>query len=214
MESVASAWLPGAPYDWRGTAMDLVSIENFVGKASFALYPDPVLRVDAAPVTIFDEQLRRVVDAIATTRRQRGAVGLAATQCAIDAQIVVLGSDVFINPCIVHRSDESNMLVWREQCLVLPPDVVVETLRDSSIVVEARSLSGRCFHRTLTGELSRAFLHEYDHARGILIVDHAADVVSSRCFPPMAMIEAPDHDRRRRRAWERSTCPIKVTFCI
>lgn len=214
MEGVASTWLPSGPYGWRGTALDLVSIEDFFGKASFALYPDPVLRVDATPVTIFDDQLRRVVDAIAATRRQRGAVGLAATQCAIDAQIVVLGTEVFINPCIVHRSDEAKMLVWREQCLVLPPDVVVETLRDSSIVVEARNLAGRRFHRTLTGELSRAFLHEFDHARGILIVDHAAEVVNSRFFPPMAMIEAPDHDRRRRRAWGRNTCSSKGTFGV
>lgn len=201
---LAAGSLAAVPPAWTGTALDLVSIDGFDAPlAPFARYPDPVLRVDAAAVVRYDDKLRRVAEAVAATGRRVGAVGLAATQCAVDARLVVLGRCSYVNPRIIGRSAEADMVVWRESCLVLPPDVVVETLRDKSIVVEANDLLGRTFRRKLVGELARAFQHEYDHMRGILILDHAYDVVSSSLFPHMADLEAPNHDRRRRRAWGR-----------
>lgn len=96
------------------------------------------------------------------------------------------------------------MQCWRERCLVLPPDVVVETLRDKEIRVEALDVDGNRFTQTLAGESARAFQHEHDHMRGILIVDHAAELVSSSIYPPLKALEAPYHHQRRTVAWERS----------
>ena len=57
---------------------------------------------------------------------------------------------------------------------------------------------------TLTGAAARQFSHEYDHARGVLIIDHAYDTVASTAFPAMARLEAPFHAGRRQRAWDRA----------
>ena len=61
---------------------------------------------------------------------------------------------------------------------------------------------------TLRGGEARQFLHELDHANGVLVVDHALEVPSSEMYPDLAPREARDHDARRRVAWARPTCPV------
>ena len=75
----------------------------------FARYPDAVLRRVAAPVVEFDAALAACVRRMRETARGVGAVGLAATQCGVDARLVLLGDRVFVNPVIAERSDESRM---------------------------------------------------------------------------------------------------------
>lgn len=153
-----------------------------------ARYPDPILRMLASPVpeTTFQtlqqrQQLQVFIDALRTTATTEGAVGLAASQLGVDARIIVLDSaivsnqSVFINPEILERSPETDMLWWRERCLVLPPDVLVTLLRDARVTVKALNLLGHSHTETLSGEPARAFQHELDHLNGILIIDHATD---------------------------------------
>ena len=66
------------------------------------------------------------------------------------------------------------MAGWREVCLVLPPGLEVELLRDETLEVRAQDVRGVPFSTALSGEAARAFQHELDHLDGILIVDHAA----------------------------------------
>mmetsp|Transcript_15205 Transcript_15205/g.61116 ORF Transcript_15205/g.61116 Transcript_15205/m.61116 type:complete len:259 (-) Transcript_15205:63-839(-) len=198
---------------WRGTALRVLSVDEYaraddvVGR--FARYPDPALRVDARRVDVraTNPAVRQAAARLRATRRRLGAVGLAATQCGVDAAMVALGDDVYCNPVITARSPESEMLAWRETCLVLPPDVVVETLRDRWITVEAQGLEGRRVRRTFVGEVARAMQHEMDHMHGVLIIDHAADLDRdvSRLFPRLADLERPAHGARRARAWARET---------
>lgn len=92
------------------------------------------------------------------------------------------------------------MNVWREECLVLPPDFTATVLRDSTIGVEYETLSGKTKLITLRGELSRAFQHEFDHDRGILLLDHISlDEMDSR----MRNIETKGHDERTILAFSR-----------
>ncbi|KAJ8602540.1 hypothetical protein CTAYLR_008348 [Chrysophaeum taylorii] len=193
------------PPAWVGTRLRVESVHEFAQHPQhrFARYPDPTLRLVAKPVTAFDSDLRVTAAALIEIGKEVGAVGLAATQCGIDAQLVVLGDSVFVNPKIVERSDEVRMVAWRERCLVLPPDVEVETLRDVWIVVSATDLRGHPFTQAFQGELARAMQHEIDHARGILIVDHSANLVHSALYPRLADLEAPFHAERRHRAWAR-----------
>ncbi|KAL7535948.1 hypothetical protein ACHAXR_006827 [Thalassiosira sp. AJA248-18] len=88
-----------------------------------------------------------------------------------------------VNPRIIHRSPESEMLVWSEQCLVLPPEFRATLLRDAEVTIEYESLESRdgisesCGSTkqiTLRGELARCAQHEMDHDRGTLIVDHVS----------------------------------------
>mmetsp|Transcript_699 Transcript_699/g.1006 ORF Transcript_699/g.1006 Transcript_699/m.1006 type:complete len:241 (+) Transcript_699:24-746(+) len=192
---------------WHGTRLTLQTLDTLDTSKdfSFAQYPDPVLRIDAKEVKQYDEKLKFCVYKLQKVCQRVGAVGLAATQCGIDAQILVLRDAVYINPHIVYRSDEFQMKTWREQCLVLPQDIRVETLRDASIQVAAFDIYGTPFVATLEDEEARAFQHEFDHMHGILIIDHSYSLLSSSSFPSMLDLEAPLHSERRYRAWDRTS---------
>lgn len=147
------------------------------------------------------KQLRQVAMALQNTARKEGAVGLAAQQCGVDLSMIFIdgvkekrndkntkgpitgegkiiqtnkdGGIFLVNPRIIQRSPESAMMVWTEECLVLPPEFRATLLRDASITVEYETLDeGFTKQITLTGELARCAQHEMDHDRGVLIVDH------------------------------------------
>ena len=177
-------------------------------RLDFARYPDPILRLEARPVRRYDAALAKTVALLRAAARRHGAQGLAATQCGVDAAIVLLGDEAFVNPRIVERSPEARLRCWTERCLALPPDVRVETLRDEAVTVAATTVTGVPFTTTLTGAAARQFSHEYDHARGVLIIDHAYDTVTSTAFPAMARLEEPLHAERRRRLGPGITCYV------
>ena len=191
---------------WTPTALESLNLANAaqLDQLPFARYPDPILRLEARPVRRFDAALAKTVALLRAAARRHGAQGLAATQCGVDAAIVLLGDEAFVNPRIVERSPEARLRCWTERCLALPPDVRVETLRDETLTVAATTAAGVPFATTLTGAAARQFSHEYDHARGVLIIDHAYDTVASTAFPAMARLEAPFHAGRRQRAWDRA----------
>ncbi|KAL9185153.1 hypothetical protein ACHAXT_002930 [Thalassiosira profunda] len=185
------------------------------------------------------EQLRVVASALKNTARLEGAVGLAAQQCGLDASLVFIDGgtndagigrrerDVtdegrrkqhfreeglfLVNPRIIQRSPESEMLVWTEECLVLPPEFRATLLRDEQVTIEYESLDcidggsvscGSTRQITLRGELARCAQHEMDHDRGVLIVDH---VPTDELLPGMADVENADrlHQNRMQVAYSR-----------
>ena len=184
------------------------------------------------------DQLRMVASALKNTARKEGAVGLAAQQCGVDASLIFIdgvhqkhsikyGNSVsgegrkserdedegiyLVNPRIIKRSQESEMQVWTEECLVLPPQFRATLLRDASVTIEYETLNGKDFgvtkQITLKGELARCVQHEMDHDRGVLIVDHVAlnELLSVGGDDFMASIENADglHEARIQRAYER-----------
>jgi peptide deformylase len=118
-----------------------------------------------------------------------------------------------MNPRIIGRSRELDMKVWTEECLVLPPSFRATLLRDAMVTVEYQSFDG-CMHQvTLDGELARAFQHEFDHDRGVLIVDH---IGLEEMEPNMRLIEKFDHGKRMEAAFSRyiSDSIITSNKCI
>jgi len=122
------------------------------------------------------------------------------------------GNGVYlVNPRIIRRSPESDMMVWTEQCLVLPPEFRASLLRDAEVTIEYESLddgdAGLTKQIKLRGELARCAQHEMDHDRGILIVDHVSldELPSVDGKPLMADIENADgsHPMRMQRAYSR-----------
>ncbi len=113
-----------------------------------------------------------------------------------------------VNPRIVQRSLESDMIVWTETCLVLPPEFRATLLRDAEVTIEYESTDGITNHIKLSGELARCVQHEMDHDRGVLIADHVSSdellTIDGRAF--MAEIENSDglHYRRMQRAYSRA----------
>ena len=185
-------------------------------------------------------ELQSVAVALRNTARKEGAVGLAAQQCGVDASLIFIdgvrerkygmsiqsaipgegksnrGRNVsdgifLVNPRIIKRSVESDMLIWTEECLVLPPEFRATLLRDASVTIEYETLdgedSGITKQITLKGELARCAQHEMDHDRGVLIVDHVSldELLSAGGDDFMARIENSDglHGSRMQRAFER-----------
>ena len=211
-----------------------------------ARWPDPILRSAASPIpkSIFTNQdqihkLQFIAMTLQNTARKEGAVGLAAQQCGIDASLIYIdgvgtsttsrrqktssGTGIFlVNPRIIHRSPESEMLVWTEECLVLPPEFKATLLRDAEITIEYETLlltdnldnvggcgdgCGETKQITLSGELARCAQHEMDHDKGILIVDHVDvdELLSINGETLMADVEDADglHRKRMQRAYVR-----------
>jgi peptide deformylase len=170
--------------------------------------------------------LEYAADILTQTAIQEGAVGLAAQQCGINARIVYVQTTskltttskqiykhqhqntrkhndgiILVNPLIVARSPEAEMIVWREECLVLPPTFRATVLRDSWVDVRYRTVDGESKQMRLQGEQARCVQHELDHDRGILITDHVS--LEEMENDQMRNIEANGHDQRMMAAYDR-----------
>lgn len=207
LESVLLSLVPPQEdEEWTGTSLPILSIQqaSSMDTWNMARWPDPILRRAASPVSpdlFHSSALDRACRLLRQTAADHGAVGLAAEQCGIDARIIVLlGQPAMINPTVVWRSPEVQMRVWKEHCLVLPPSFTAEVLRDASIVVEYQDPQGRFHQRRLDGEQARAFQHEFDHDRGILIADH---VSLEEMSDSMRVIEDKGHGTRMQLAYAR-----------
>jgi len=195
----------------KGTSIHLLSVESAAQADTIGptgLYPDPLLRRTASPVTDFGPAVEKVVELLVTGMQSNATTAL---HYGIDARIILLNGAAspnptplaFINPVILSRSGEESMVPWREYCRVLPPDLgMVDLWRDEVVEVAAQDVRGVPIRKALRGEAARAFQHELDHLDGILIIDHARlDELPSA----IAKLEAPYHAARQRRAFERNT---------
>jgi peptide deformylase len=139
-------------------------------------YPDARLHKLAAPVTVFDDSLKRLVADMTETMYAAPGIGLAATQIGVPLRIFVadisLGrnpSDLitFINPEFVERD---GMQLEEEGCLSVP-GFNATLARPSRAVVKGLNRQGEEQTIEGTGLLARCFQHEMDHLEGTLFVD-------------------------------------------
>jgi peptide deformylase len=140
-------------------------------------FGDPVLERPAATVTVFDAELRRLIDDMFESMYQAHGVGLAAPQIGISKRIAVVDVTfkedpkqkiVLINPEIIHKEGRQTS---SEGCLSLP-EFREKVTRPSRVTVRAQDLEGKVFERTGEELLARAFLHETDHLNGKLFINH------------------------------------------
>ena len=89
------------------------------------IYGDPVLRKTAQPVTAFDEALKRFIEEMTATMREKDGVGLAANQVGQAIRVAVIDPTagerepfVLVNPEIVSVSSE--IVDEEEGCLSIP----------------------------------------------------------------------------------------------
>ena len=68
-------------------------------------YPNPRLRIKAAPVKVVDDKIRRLIDDMFETMAVANGIGLAASQVDVHQRVIVMdlvedsaGPRVFINP--------------------------------------------------------------------------------------------------------------------
>lgn len=152
-------------------------------------YGNPVLRKKAEPVTVFDDELRRLAQDMVRSMHAASGVGLAAEQVGCTLSLCVIDvpaeSDVetkggprlnpmapmpliLVNPKITARAGE---MEGDEGCLSFPT-IYGPVKRAYEVTVTYQDLDGMARTLTVRGLISRAVQHEVDHLRGVLLIDH------------------------------------------
>ncbi len=146
--------------------------------AQIRQYPDPVLRLRARDVEVFDTDLVRLVERMGELMGGALGAGLAATQVGILRRLFVYlpaeGDEpvAIVNPEIVERSEE--MEVDDEGCLSLQ-GVLVPVERHAAVTVIGQDATGGNVRLELTGFDARVCQHEIDHLDGVLMLDRTTD---------------------------------------
>jgi peptide deformylase len=140
-------------------------------------FGNPVLEKPAEKVTVFDDDLRKLLDDMFESMYAAHGVGLAAPQIGISRRIAVVDVTfkedikaklVLINPEIIHTEGKHTQ---NEGCLSLP-DFRENVTRPNKVTIRAQDAHGKVFERTGEELLARAFLHETDHLNGKLYISH------------------------------------------
>jgi peptide deformylase len=146
-------------------------------------YPDARLHKLAAPATVFDEALKRLVSDMAETMYAAPGIGLAATQVDVHKQVIVIDVSerrdslvVLINPEILDASGVSDI---EEGCLSVPG--IYETLeRAERVKVRACDQNGNPFTLEAQGLLAVCIQHEMDHLKGKVFVESLSQLKQQR----------------------------------
>lgn len=140
-------------------------------------YPDPVLTRKAEKVTVFDAELKELVEDMFESMYLAQGIGLAAPQIGISKQITTIDLSfkknpdekiVLINPVIIERQGDQ---YEEEGCLSLP-EIREKVKRSAWVKVKAQDVNGTYFELDGDELLARAFQHEIDHLHGVLFIDH------------------------------------------
>jgi peptide deformylase len=146
-------------------------------------YPDARLHKLAAPVTAFDEPLKRLVADMAESMYAAPGIGLAATQVDVHKQVIVIDVSerrdslvVLINPEILDTSGVSDI---EEGCLSVP--AIYETLeRAERVKVRACDQNGNPFTLEAQGLLAVCIQHEMDHLVGKVFIESLSQLKQQR----------------------------------
>ncbi len=146
-------------------------------------YPDARLHKVAAPVTVFDESLKRLVADMAETMYAAPGIGLAATQVDVHKQAIVIDVSerrdslvVLVNPEILDASGVSDI---EEGCLSVPG--IYDTVeRAERVKVRAYDQNGNAFTLEAQGLLAVCIQHEMDHLKGKVFVESLSQLKQQR----------------------------------
>lgn len=138
-------------------------------------FPDPILQQPAEPITVFDAELRKLVEDMFSSMYDAQGIGLAAPQIGISKRLTVIDVSfqknpkdkiVLINPEIIFKRGKQ---VEEEGCLSLP-EIRDRVVRAAEVTVRAQDAEGNTVEVAGTELLSRALQHEIDHLDGILFI--------------------------------------------
>ncbi|TMH59478.1 MAG: peptide deformylase [Betaproteobacteria bacterium] len=152
-------------------------------------YPDARLHKLAAPVTVFDEALKKLIADMAETMYGAPGIGLAATQVDVHKQVIVVDVSerrdslvVLVNPEIVEATGESDI---EEGCLSVP-GIYELVARSERVKVRAYDQNGNAFTLEAQGLLAVCIQHEMDHLQGKVFVEHLSQLKQQRIRAKLA----------------------------
>ncbi len=150
-------------------------------------FPDPILRSQTQPVTVFDAKLKRLSEDMFDTMYAEGGIGLAAIQVGQLIQMVVTdllnGTEeegqkpkrdqrVWINPRILEAEGE---IITEEGCLSVG-EFRAEVKRASKIRLAFQTITGEHKEELLEDIPAVCLQHEIDHLNGKLFIDRLPPV--------------------------------------
>ena len=152
-------------------------------------YPDVRLHKVAAPVTVFDEALKKLVTDMAETMYAAPGIGLAATQVDVHKQVIVVDVSerrdslvVLVNPEIVEALGVSDI---EEGCLSVP-SIYELVERAERVKVRAYDQNGTAFTLEAQGLLAVCIQHEMDHLKGKVFIEYLSQLKQQRIRAKLA----------------------------
>jgi len=170
-----------------------------VSPLDILIFPDPLLRTRAEPVSEVDGEVAALVDRMFETMYDAPGIGLAATQVDVHRRIVVIDTSeekdaplTLVNPELTLVEGMGEM---QEGCLSIPG--VYELIkRPERVRVAAVDREGEPFELEAEGLLAVCIQHEIDHLDGKLFVDHLSPLKRNRIRRKMLkrLRDGPDED--------------------
>ena len=152
-------------------------------------YPDARLHKVAAPVTVFDDGLKRLVADMVETMYAAPGIGLAAIQVDVPKQVIVVDVSerrdslvVLVNPEILETTGVSDI---EEGCLSVP-GIYELVERAERVKVRAHDQNGNPFTLEAQGLLAVCIQHEMDHLKGKVFVEHLSQLKQQRIRAKLA----------------------------
>jgi peptide deformylase len=156
---------------------------------SILRYPDARLHKVAAPVTVFDDSLKRLVADMAETMYAAPGIGLAAIQIDVPKQVIVVDVSerrdsliVLVNPEVLEATGVSDI---EEGCLSVP-GIYELVERAERVKVRAYDQNGNPFTLEAQGLLAVCIQHEMDHLKGKVFVEHLSQLKQQRIRAKLA----------------------------
>ena len=138
-------------------------------------YPDPRLRRRAEPVSVVDDEVRRLIDDMLDTMYDAPGIGLSAPQVDVAKRVVTIdvSKDRSEPVCLVNPEIRSVVgeTETEEGCLSVP-GVYELVKRPETVRVFALDREGRSREIEAEGMLAVCIQHEIDHLDGRLFVDY------------------------------------------
>lgn len=146
-------------------------------------YPDPRLRQVAAPVTQFDDALRRLADDLLETMQAAQGIGITAPHLGIAQRVVVLQlsaeevAQTYVNPTIAWASDDR---IRHQEGSVSMPGVAEEVERSARVHIRYQDLQGTAQTEEADGLRAVCHLHEIDQLDGIFWIQRLSRLKRER----------------------------------
>ncbi|WP_246731838.1 peptide deformylase [Methylocapsa sp. S129] len=146
-------------------------------------FPDPRLRLAAAPIVAFDETLAALADELLAAMRAAPGIGITAPHIGVLLRLVVIelsaadGARIYANPCIEWASAER---ARHEEGSVSMPGVIETIERPARVRLRYQDLTGATRVEEADGLLAVCLQHEIDQLDGMFWIQRLSKLKRDR----------------------------------
>ncbi len=138
-------------------------------------FPDDNLRIISKEITVFDSNVKTLINDMLETMYKMNAIGLAAPQVGCNERIIVVDISkeknkpfYLINPEVIHSSGG---IKFPDRCLSLP-GIYGDVRRPERLKIKYNDLFGNQLKLEAEEIMASVIHHEIDHLNGVLFIDY------------------------------------------